>query len=64
MLDEALRHYWHPVAVASDVTAEPQQVRLLGENIVLYRDGEGLVALRDKCVHRGATLSAGCIRDG
>ena len=64
MLDEALRHYWHPVAVASDVTAEPQQVRLLGENIVLYRDDEGLVALRDKCVHRGATLSAGCIRDG
>ncbi|MCY3926603.1 MAG: aromatic ring-hydroxylating dioxygenase subunit alpha [bacterium] len=64
MLDEALRHYWHPVAVASEVTAEPQQVRLLGEDIVLYRDAEGLVALRDKCVHRGAALSRGCIKDG
>ena len=64
MLDEALRHYWHPVATASEVTAEPQQVRLLGENIVLYRDAEGLVALADRCVHRGAALSRGCIRDG
>ncbi|MCE2525658.1 MAG: Rieske (2Fe-2S) protein, partial [Acidimicrobiia bacterium] len=64
MLDQALRHYWHPVAVSSDVTTEPQQVRLLGEPIVLYRDDEGLVALRDKCVHRGAAMSRGCIRDG
>ena len=64
MLDQALRHYWHPVAVSEEVATEPQQVRLLGENIVLYRDDEGPVALADKCVHRGATLSAGCIRDG
>ena len=64
MLDQALRHYWHPVAVSTEVTSEPQQVRLLGEAIVLYRDDEGLVALRDKCVHRGAALSGGCIRYG
>ena len=51
MLDEALRHYWHPVAVSEEVTAEPQQVRLLGESIVLYRHEEGLVALRDKSPH-------------
>ncbi len=64
MLDQALRHYWHPVAVSTEVTTEPQQVRLLGEAIVLYRDDEGLIALRDKCVHRGVALSGGCIRDG
>ena len=64
MLEQALRHYWHPVAVSTDVTSEPQQVRLLGEAIVVYRDGEGVVALRDKCVHRGVALSGGCIRDG
>ena len=64
MLEEALRHYWHPVALSTDVTTEPQQVRLLGEKIALYRDAEGLVALRDKCVHRGVALSGGCIRDG
>ena len=63
-LDQALRNYWHPVAVSEEVTAEPLQVRLLGEAIVLYRDPEGLVALRDKCVHRGVALSGGCIRDG
>ncbi len=64
MLESALRRYWHPVAVSDEVTAEPTQVKLLGENIVLYRDAEGLVALRDKCVHRGVALSGGCIRDG
>ena len=63
-LDQALRRYWHPVAVSEDVTDEPRQVRLLGENIVVYRDSEGLVAMRDKCVHRGVALSGGCIRDG
>ena len=64
MLDQALRNYWHPVALSTEVTAEPQQVRLLGEKIALYRDDEGLVALADKCVHRGVALSGGCIRDG
>ena len=64
MLNEALRHYWHPVALSSEVTAEPQQVRLLGEPIVLYRDADGPVALADRCVHRGVALSGGCIRDG
>ena len=46
------------------MTTEPKQVRLLGETIVVYRDAGGLVALRDKCVHRGVALSGGCIRDG
>ncbi|MYJ12786.1 MAG: aromatic ring-hydroxylating dioxygenase subunit alpha [Acidimicrobiia bacterium] len=64
MLEQALRRYWHPVAVSADVTAEPRQVRLLGEPIVLYRDAAGPVALADRCVHRGAALSGGCIRDG
>ena len=64
MLEQALRRYWHPVAVATDVTAEPQRVRLLGEPIVLYRDAEGPVALADRCVHRGAALSGGCMRNG
>lgn len=63
-LDQVLRHYWHPVAVADQVTDTPQQCRLLGEKIVLYRDSDGLVALRDQCVHRGVALSTGCLIDG
>ncbi len=64
MLETALRHYWHPVALASEVTSQPQQVRLLGQSIVLYRDAEGVIALADRCVHRGVALSGGCIRNG
>ena len=38
-MGELLRRYWHPIAVSSDVTSDlPQQVRLLGEDLVLFRD--------------------------
>ena len=51
--DQALRHYWHPVAELSQINAEPQQFRLLGEKIVAYRADDEIVVLHDKCVHRG-----------
>lgn len=62
--DQALKKYWHPVAVVDEITAEPQQFRLLGEKIVAYQADDEIVALHDKCVHRGVALSTGCIRDG
>lgn len=64
MNDRALRRYWHPIAKADDVTEDPQGFRLLGEGIVAYRDSDGVVALRDRCAHRGVALSTGCMRDG
>ena len=63
-LQPALRRYWHPVAKAAEVTAEPTRVKLLGEGIVVYRDDQGLVALRDQCIHRGVALSTGRLVDG
>ena len=63
-LKNPLKNFWHPIAPSDRVTAEPEQFRLLEENIVVYRDDEGLVALRDQCVHRGVALSTGCLRDG
>ena len=53
---ELLRRYWHVVAAAAELTdAKPKKrVRILGENLVLYRDksgNHGLVA--EKCSHRG-----------
>ena len=63
-LQPALRRYWHPVATAAEVTTEPTRVKLLGEGIVVYRDDQGLVALRDQCVHRGVALSTGRLVDG
>lgn len=56
-----LRRYWHPVAATAELENEPVlAVRILGEDLALYRSerGElGLVARR--CAHRGASLAYG-----
>jgi phenylpropionate dioxygenase-like ring-hydroxylating dioxygenase large terminal subunit len=40
-------------------------VTLLGEPLVLWKDGSGTVqAFADRCPHRGARLSLGCVRGG
>jgi phenylpropionate dioxygenase-like ring-hydroxylating dioxygenase large terminal subunit len=59
-----LANYWHPVCATADVTEQPRRFTLLGEQIVAYRDSAGPVAMRDICIHRGAALSLGWIRDG
>ena len=57
---EMLRRYWHPIAVASEVTARPRAVRVLGEDLILFRDGEGRPGLLyPRCGHRGTTLYYG-----
>lgn len=55
----ALRACWHPVALAEEIDKSPTAVRLLGQSWVVVRIGGELVALADKCPHRGAPLSAG-----
>jgi 5,5'-dehydrodivanillate O-demethylase len=56
-----LRRYWHPIAAVADLDAEPvQPVRLLGEDLTLFRmeSGEcGLIGPR--CAHRNISLSYG-----
>jgi nitrite reductase/ring-hydroxylating ferredoxin subunit len=60
----ARRHFWHPVALESDVPADaPLGVRLLGERWLVARLGGRLVGLRDRCPHRLVPLSAGTIVD-
>ena len=57
---EMLRRYWHPVGVAADITTRPQKVRVLGEDLILFRDGEGRPGLLyPRCGHRGTTLYYG-----
>ena len=61
----ALRDYWYAVATDLEVTQAVTSRRLLGENVVLYKDGEGnAVAAPDRCPHREAPLSAGRVEDG
>lgn len=56
---------WHPVALSSDVQQGPVGVRLLDEDLVLWRDAEGVAnAFVDRCPHRGARLSLGRVNEG
>jgi vanillate O-demethylase monooxygenase subunit len=55
----ALRPWWHPMALASEVGVEPLRVLLLGEAWVLVRLDGRLAAFVDRCPHRGTRLSAG-----
>src|SRR5919206_1170859 len=56
-----LRRYWHPVATSVELEAEPVlAVRLLGENLALYRNEQGQLGLvAERCPHRGASLAYG-----
>jgi len=56
--------YWHPIATVEEVSAQPVRYTLLEDYLVAYRVGGRAVAFRDLCVHRGAALSLGSVRDG
>ena len=59
-MGELLRRYWHPVALSSQAGATPLQVRILGEDLILFRDGSGRAGLvHSRCAHRGTTLYYG-----
>lgn len=56
---------WHPVARASDVgLRRPIRARLLGQDLVIFRDGTKCAVFADRCPHRGVPLSYGTVRDG
>jgi vanillate O-demethylase monooxygenase subunit len=59
-LDPALRHAWHSLCRAGELTIAPRSFTLLGERYVAYRspEGEARVFL-DRCPHRFAPLSLG-----
>ena len=60
-MGELLRRYWHPVAVGDEVVpGASRAVRLLGEDLVLFRTLDGRLGLLDEaCPHRGASLRCG-----
>jgi phenylpropionate dioxygenase-like ring-hydroxylating dioxygenase large terminal subunit len=57
---EFMRRYWHPVSLSEKVTDTPQKLRILGEDLVIFRDRAGKVGvLHARCAHRGTTLYYG-----
>jgi 5,5'-dehydrodivanillate O-demethylase len=64
-MGELLRRYWMPIAAVAELDDHPTKpVRLMGENLVLYKDKAGNYGLVDRhCPHRRADLSYGWAED-
>ncbi|HWE72665.1 MAG TPA: Rieske 2Fe-2S domain-containing protein [Stellaceae bacterium] len=63
---DLLRRYWMPVGLEAELTEEKpkKRVRIMGENLVLFRDGNGRVGLiREQCAHRRASLYFGWVEE-
>ncbi len=61
-MGELMRRYWHPIAGSAQLNDESptKEVRLLGEDLVLFRSAAGAVGLIEpSCAHRKANLSYG-----
>jgi len=65
-MGELLRRYWQPVAAASELDDRPtKRVRILGEDLVLFRHAGGWGLVAERCPHRGASMAYGlCEEDG
>ena len=63
-MGELLRRYWHPVALSTDATDTPKAIRVLGEDLILFRDRQGRPGLlHNRCCHRGTTLYYGRVEE-
>jgi 5,5'-dehydrodivanillate O-demethylase len=66
-MGELLRRYWHPIGAATEFDEGAERtrpVRLLGEDLVLYKDRSGHYGLLERhCPHRRADLSYGYVEE-
>lgn len=62
-MGDYMRRFWHPALLASELPGPdcpPVRLRLLGEDLVAFRDSNGKVGvLQAYCPHRGAPLFFG-----
>jgi phthalate 4,5-dioxygenase oxygenase subunit len=62
-MGKMLRRYWIPACLSQEIPepdGTPLRVRLLGENLVAFRDTSGRIGLlAEHCPHRGASLVLG-----
>jgi phenylpropionate dioxygenase-like ring-hydroxylating dioxygenase large terminal subunit len=61
---EYLRRFWQPVSLSEELRDLPRRLRILGEDLVAFRDRSGAVGLLElHCPHRGTSLEFGLISD-
>ncbi|EFV78091.1 aromatic ring-hydroxylating dioxygenase subunit alpha [Cytobacillus oceanisediminis] len=64
MQQDRLWNEWHPVCKAEELLEDPKQVFVLGERVAIFRNEKGVHAFKDLCIHRGAALSLGKVKNG
>jgi nitrite reductase/ring-hydroxylating ferredoxin subunit len=61
---EYMRRFWQPVCFSGDLADLPLRVRMLGEDLVAFRDKSGRAGLLElHCPHRGTSLEFGLVGD-
>ena len=61
---EYLRRYWQPVILSEDLKDLPKKIRIMGEDLVIFRDFGGKIGLLAlHCSHRGTSLEYGVISE-
>ncbi len=61
---EYLRRFWQPVAFSDELGDLPRAIRILGEDLVIFRDRSGRVGLLQRhCSHRGTSLEYGLVSE-
>jgi phenylpropionate dioxygenase-like ring-hydroxylating dioxygenase large terminal subunit len=61
---EYLRRFWQPVAFSDELEDLPRAIRILGEDLVIFRDGAGRAGLLQlHCSHRGTSLEFGLVSE-
>jgi phthalate 4,5-dioxygenase oxygenase subunit len=61
-MGDLMRRYWIPVGYSweLELDGQPQRIRVLGEDLLLWRDSDGVVAAtQQRCPHRGTNLFFG-----
>lgn len=62
-MGEYMRKFWHPVCLSEELVEVPKAIRILGEDLVAFRDRSGRIGvLHRHCSHRGTSLEFGIIQ--
>jgi phenylpropionate dioxygenase-like ring-hydroxylating dioxygenase large terminal subunit len=58
-------NFWYPAELSATLKSEPIKCRILGQNLVVFRDSNGAArCLSNVCVHRCASLANGWTKGG